>query len=236
MPASANVDNAEKHKFDALAPNWWDPHGPLRTLHHINPLRLEYITRYIDLNGKSLLDIGCGGGLLCEALARQGAQVTGIDISPAPLATARQHCQQSGLVIDYELSGPEQFAQTHPYRFDAVTCMEMLEHVPDPGAVINACATLIKPGGHLFFSTINRTASAWLQAVLGAEYVLNILPRGTHDYSRFIRPSELAEWCRQSGLTVMDISGMTYLPLLDKAILRKNPAVNYLLYARRCDD
>lgn len=229
---SKNIDTAERSKFDSLATDWWNHHGQLRTLHVINPLRLEYINNIVDLSGKSVVDVGCGGGLLCEAMATKGAVVTGIDISDISLSAAKSHCQKSNYNIRYELSDPESFARTHPEKFDVISCMEMLEHVPDPESVIGACATMLKPDGHLFLSTINRTGIAYLMAILGAEYILKLLPRGTHDYARFIRPSELAAWCQTHDLTIKDISGMSYLPVLRKAVLNKTPSVNYLMHAR----
>lgn len=227
-----NIDKAEKNKFEALANNWWDPDGPLKTLHDINVLRLDYIDSHTTkLTGKTIVDVGCGAGILTEAMARKNAIVTGMDISPAAIAVAKQHSRNQALNIDYHLLSPEEFAGEFPHQFDVVTCMEMLEHVPDPVSVVSACATMLKPGGHVFFSTINRTARAYLFAVLGAEYILKVLPAGTHDYSRFIRPSELAAWCQQYGLAVQDISGMSYSPLSRKAALRQSPNVNYLLHA-----
>jgi 2-polyprenyl-6-hydroxyphenyl methylase/3-demethylubiquinone-9 3-methyltransferase len=227
-----NIDNAEKNKFEALAKDWWDPDGPLKTLHDINVLRLDYIDRNTKLSGKTVVDVGCGAGVLTEAMARKNAMVTGMDISPSAIAVAKQHSHNQALSIDYHVSSPEEFAEKFARQFDVVTCMEMLEHVPDPASVVNACATMLKPGGHVFFSTINRTAKAYSFAVLGAEYILKVLPAGTHDYSRFIRPSELAAWCQQYGLTVQDISGMSYSPISRKAALRQSPDVNYLLHAR----
>ncbi|MBM2830248.1 MAG: 3-demethylubiquinone-9 3-methyltransferase [Gammaproteobacteria bacterium] len=232
MPeAMLNVDAQEKGKFDALASEWWNPGGQFKMLHDINPLRLEYIDRGVKLAGKTVLDMGCGGGLLTEAMATKGAYVTGLDISDAPLAVAREHSQQSGLEIQYINAVPEDYAGQNEHRYDVVTCMEMLEHVPDPESIIRACARLIKPRGHVIFSTINRTLKAYLFAILGAEHLLKILPAGTHDYARFIRPSELAAWCQRHGLDVKDIAGMSYIPVMGHATLTKNPDVNYLLHA-----
>jgi 2-polyprenyl-6-hydroxyphenyl methylase/3-demethylubiquinone-9 3-methyltransferase len=226
-----NIDKAEKNKFEALANDWWDPDGPLKTLHDINELRLDYIGRYANLSGKTVVDVGCGAGILTEAMARKNAIVTGMDISPSAIAVAKQHSRNQTLNIDYHLLSPEEFAENFAHQFEVVTCMEMLEHVPDPASVVSACATMLKPGGHVFFSTINRTAKAYMFAVLGAEYILKALPAGTHDYSRFIRPSELSAWCQQYGLAIHDISGMSYSPLSRKAALRQSPDVNYLLHA-----
>ncbi len=234
MPTSyENFDPAEQNKFNAHAAQWWNAHGPLRTLHHINPVRLNYIRDKTSLKGLQVADIGCGGGVLTEGLALEGAEVTGIDISEKAIAAACLHAQNNHLRIQYYTLMPEVFAAQHVHEFDALTCMEMLEHVPDPATIVQACSTLLKPGGHAFFSTINRTPGAYLTAVLGAEYLLKLLPAGTHDYARFIRPSELSKWCRESGLQVRDICGMGYSPLTNKAWLHKNPSVNYLLYATR---
>ena len=226
-----NADTMENHKFDSMATDWWNPNGWLRTLHDINPLRLDYIDCKAGLAGKTVVDIGCGAGLLTEAMRTKNAEVTGIDISPSLISTAREHAHQNNLDINYLISSPELFAGQHARQFDIVTCMEMLEHVPDPGAIVGACARLVKPGGQVFFSTINRTVAAYVFAVIGAEHLLKILPAGTHDYARFIRPFELSEWCRHQGLTVKDISGMSYSPFQRKAALVKNPGINYLLHA-----
>ena len=228
-----NIDDAEIGKFEALAHRWWDPEGDFKALHDINPLRLDYIARRARLDGASVLDVGCGGGILSEAMAATGARVTGIDMAGKPLAVARMHALETGSQLEYLASTPEELAQERPAAFGAVTCMEMLEHVPDYASSIAACAELAEPGGQLFFSTISRTPKAYLLAVLGAEYVLNILPRGTHDYARLIRPSELARAVRRAGLNVEDISGMAYNPFSRKASLSRDTQVNYLLHASK---
>lgn len=228
-----NVDPVEVAKFDALADSWWDPHGQSRPLHEINPLRLQYITDCSSgLERAKVIDVGCGGGILSEAMAKAGAEVTAIDMGEMPLNVARLHALESGLTIDYQQSTAEAMAARSANSFDIVTCMEMLEHVPDPATVIQACATLAKPGGDIFFSTLNRHPKAWLLAVFGAEYLLNILPKGTHDYQRFIRPSELAAWCRASGLQVMNITGINYQPLSKQFRLGQDVDVNYLMHCR----
>src|SRR5436190_16563758 len=213
MSTTANVDTAELAKFEALAARWWDPNAEFKPLHDINPLRLGYIEERASLRGKSVLDVGCGGGILAEAMAAMGARVTGIDLGEAPLAVARLHLKESGQLVDYRYISAEDLAGGQPAAYDVVTCMELLEHVPDPASTIAACATLVKPGGHVFFSTINRNPKAWLYAVVGAEYVLNLLPRGTHEYLKFIKPSEMARMCRAAGLHVAGFTGMHYNPL-----------------------
>ena len=227
-----NIDMNEKRKFDALGQEWWETRGSFRALHDINPVRITYINERAGLKNQSVVDVGCGGGLLTEGMARMGACVTGIDISAVSLTCARQHCMRSGLPIQYDMSSPEEYAARMKHQFDIITCMEMLEHVPDPQAVVNACAQLARPGGHLFFSTLNRTARAYMLAILGAEHLLKLLPAGTHHYAGFIRPSELAAWCRQSGLEIMDITGILYIPFFHKAVLTGDTGVNYLLHAR----
>ena len=227
-----NIDIDEKRKFDAWAHSWWEPRGNFRPLHAINPARIAYINKHAGLKNKAVIDVGCGGGVLAEAMAAMHAEVTGIDISDESLNCARQHGIQSGLSIRYETGTPEDFAARHQRQYDVVTCMEMLEHVPDPHSVVVACARLVKPGGHVFFSTINRTLKAYMLAILGAEHLLKLLPAGTHSYAKFIRPSELAGWCRQSGLEILDITGIHYIPFLHKAVLTGNSGVNYLLHAR----
>ena len=227
---SANYDPAELAKFSALAHRWWDPTSEFRPLHEINPLRLAHIERLGGgLSGKRILDVGCGGGILAEAMAAKGAQVTGIDLADKPLKVAMLHRLESGRAVDYRLVSAEQMAAEAPASFDVVTCMEMLEHVPEPASVVQACAQLVKPGGWVFFSTINRNAKSFAFAIVGAEYVLNLLPKGTHEYARFIRPSELAGYCRQARLEVQDLTGMTYNPISKIYSLGRNMDVNYLL-------
>jgi 2-polyprenyl-6-hydroxyphenyl methylase / 3-demethylubiquinone-9 3-methyltransferase len=231
-----NVDQREISKFDALAARWWDPEGEFKPLHRINPLRLGYIeTRAGNLQNRRILDIGCGGGLLAEALAARGAAVTGLDMAEAPLAVARLHLKESGLTVDYRQATAEAWAAEHPARYDIVTCMEMLEHVPDPAAVIRACAELVKPGGQVFFSTINRNLKSFLMAVVGAEYLLRLIPRGTHEYAKFIRPSELAGWARHAGLELKHSTGIHYDPLSRHYRLGGNVDVNYILHCTRTD-
>ncbi|HPE59815.1 MAG: bifunctional 2-polyprenyl-6-hydroxyphenol methylase/3-demethylubiquinol 3-O-methyltransferase UbiG [Thiothrix sp.] len=226
-----NVDPNEISKFEAIAHRWWDRESEFRPLHQINPLRLNYIdSRAGGLRGKRVVDIGCGGGILAESMARRGAEVSGIDMGETPLNVASLHALESGLAIDYRQISAEQLAQEQPEGFDVVTCMEMLEHVPDPASVIRSCAALARPGGHLFFSTINRNPKAFLFAIVGAEYVLNLLPRGTHEYGKFIRPSELELAARKAGLNINHISGMTYNPLFQSYRLGKDTGVNYLAH------
>jgi 2-polyprenyl-6-hydroxyphenyl methylase/3-demethylubiquinone-9 3-methyltransferase len=227
----SNVDHAEIAKFEALASRWWDKESQFKPLHDINPLRLDFIDARAGLAGKRVIDVGCGGGILSEAMAHRGASVTGIDMGEAPLAVARLHQQESGVDVDYRQASAEEMAAEHPGEFDIVTCLEMLEHVPDPAAVVRACATLVKPGGQVFFSTINRNPKAYAFAILGAEYVLGLLPRGTHEFRKFIRPSELSSWCRATGLRVREQSGMTYNPLTRHYRLNSHDvSVNYLMH------
>jgi 2-polyprenyl-6-hydroxyphenyl methylase/3-demethylubiquinone-9 3-methyltransferase len=231
---TANFDPAELAKFSALAHRWWDPTSEFRPLHEINPLRLAHIERLAGgLAGKRILDVGCGGGILAEAMAARGAQVVGIDLADKPLKVAMLHRMETGSGVDYRLISAEALASEAPASFDAVTCMEMLEHVPQPPSVVDACARLVKPGGLVFFSTINRNAKSFLFAIVGAEYVLNLLPRGTHEYARFIRPSELSRACRDANLEVFDLTGMTYNPLTHVYSLGRDVDVNYLMGARR---
>jgi|TARA_R100001143_G_scaffold56089_1_gene52621 2-polyprenyl-6-hydroxyphenyl methylase / 3-demethylubiquinone-9 3-methyltransferase len=228
-----NVDSGEIAKFNALAERWWDPNSEFRPLHDINPLRLNYIDERLSLPGKKVIDIGCGGGLLSEGMARRGATVTGIDLGEAPLAVARLHAEQSGVQVEYLQVLAEDIAEQRAGEYDAVTCLEMLEHVPDPSSVIRACAKLVKPGGQVFFSTINRNPKAFLFAIVGAEYVLRLLPRGTHEYAKLIRPSELAGWSRDAALDVRDTTGMTYNPVTQVYKLNRDVSVNYLMHAVR---
>lgn len=228
-----NVDPAEIAKFEELAARWWDPHSEFKPLHDINPLRLDYIDRLEPLQGKRVLDVGCGGGLLSEGMAARGAQVTGIDMGEAPLSVARLHLYESGLEVDYRQITAEQLAAEQPASFDIVTCLEMLEHVPQPDSVIAACASLVKPGGLVVFSTLNRNPKSYLFAIIGAEYLLRMLPKGTHDYRKFIRPSELDGWARAADLELRDISGMTYNPLTSTYSLGRDVDVNYLTAYRR---
>ncbi len=228
-----NADPQELEKFSELAHRWWDPNAEFRPLHEINPLRLSFIDNAVDLTGKRVLDVGCGGGILTEGMAARGAQVTGIDLAEKPLAVARLHLIESGLRVDYRLAAAEELARETPGGFDVVTCMELLEHVPDPAATVRACSELAKPGGHAFFATINRNLKAYLFAVIGAEYVLRLLPRGTHDYARFIKPSELAAMCRPAGLDVAGLTGMTYNPLTRVYSLGRDTDVNYILHATK---
>ncbi|WP_028303839.1 bifunctional 2-polyprenyl-6-hydroxyphenol methylase/3-demethylubiquinol 3-O-methyltransferase UbiG [Oceanospirillum maris] len=225
-----NVDYSEVAKFEALASRWWDRESEFKPLHDINPLRLNFIDERAHLAGKKVLDVGCGGGILSESMALRGADVSGIDMGEAPLSVARLHQLESGLTINYRRITAEELAEQEPEQYDVVTCLEMLEHVPEPAKVIAACARLVKPGGQVFFSTINRNPKAYLFAIVGAEYLLKMLPKGTHDFSKFIRPSELGNWCRAAGLKNGDLTGMTYNPLTKHYKLDQDDVqVNYLL-------
>jgi len=228
-----NVDHAEIEKFEELASRWWDPDGEFKPLHDINPLRLGYIDRFAPLAGRHVLDVGCGGGILSEGMAHKGAQVTGIDLGQAPLEVARLHLLESNLEIEYQRIPVEHLAAQRPGAYDVVTCMEMLEHVPDPASVVRACAKLVRPDGWVFFSTLNRNPKSYLFAILGAEYLLGLLPRGTHDYSKFIRPSELERWIRATDLRTLDISGLSYNPLTAGYSLGRDIDVNYLVACRK---
>lgn len=230
-----NADPLEIQKFGELAHRWWDPESEFRPLHEINPLRLDWIDRHASLSGKRVLDVGCGGGILAEGMASRGATVTGIDLSEKALSVARLHLYESNLTVDYLHQSVESLAAEMPAAFDAVTCMEMLEHVPDPGSIVSACAKLVRPGGHVFFSTLNRNPKSYLFAVIGAEYILKMLPRGTHDYAKFIKPSELARSCRLSGLEVRELIGMSYNPLSKIYSLGSDTDVNYLMRTVRND-
>ena len=229
--SGSNFSPAELAKFDRLAARWWDPGGESRPLHELNPARLGYITGRCALRGKRVLDLGCGGGILSEALAREGAEVVGIDLAPEVLEVARLHLLESGLRVDYRQQSAEELAANEPERFDVVVCMEMLEHVPDPGSVIASIARLLKPGGQAFLATLNRTPRAFAAAIVGAEYLLRLLPRGTHSYASFIRPAELAAALRSEGLVLHDVSGLHYLPFFGKAWVGPGAAVNYLAWA-----
>jgi 2-polyprenyl-6-hydroxyphenyl methylase/3-demethylubiquinone-9 3-methyltransferase len=226
-----NVSHAEIGKFGALANRWWDPEGPQRALHELNPARLGYVRDRMPLRGARILDVGCGAGILSEALAREGAEVVALDLAPELIDIAALHLLESGLKVDYRLQSVEALAEQMPASFDAITCMEMLEHVPDPASVLRACASLLKPGGKLFVSTLNRTPLAFAVAIVGAEYVAGLLPKGTHDYKSFIRPSELSAWLREAGLRLDDISGLAYDPIRRKAWVSRRAEINYLACA-----
>ena len=231
--SAINADPAELQKFSELAHRWWDPASEFKPLHDINPLRLGWINGKAALLDKTVLDVGCGGGILTESMAAAGARVTGIDLSEKALSVARLHLFESGHSVDYRLISAEDLAAEMPAHFDVVTCMEMLEHVPDPASTIAACAHLVKPGGHVFFSTLNRNLKAYVQAIIGAEYVLKMLPRGTHEYAKFIKPSELSRHCRNAGLDTHELIGLSYNPLSRVYSLGRDTDVNYLLHTRR---
>ena len=233
---AGNVDAAEVAKFNALASRWWDPDGDFRPLHEINPLRLDWIRQHTELKDKAIVDIGCGGGILTESMSLAGGKVCGIDMADGPLTVARLHQAESGTDVTYEQMTAEELAADRPAKFDVVTCLEMLEHVPDPAAVIRSCAELVKPGGNVFFSTINRNPKSFAFAIVGAEYVLKLLPAGTHEYQKFIRPSELEEWARNAGLELRASIGMHYNPLTKDYSLGPNLDVNYLMYFQRPGD
>ncbi|KPQ27621.1 MAG: 3-demethylubiquinone-9 3-O-methyltransferase [Marinobacter excellens HL-55] len=232
--SNQNVDHSEIAKFEALASRWWDPTSEFKPLHDINPLRLNYIDERVSLTGKKVLDVGCGGGLLSEGMALRGAHVTGIDMGEAPLSVAKLHGLESGVKVDYRQITVEELAQDpeHAGQYDAVTCLEMLEHVPDPSSVIRACAAMLRPGGHMFVSTINRNHKSFLFAIVGAEYVLNLLPKGTHEWKKFIRPSEMSDYLRHANLEVQELTGMTYNLITKVYKLGRDVDVNYLMHAR----
>ena len=230
---SKNFSQAELDKFDDLAQRWWDPRGPQKALHALNPARLGYVAERVQLRGAAVLDVGCGGGLLSEALAQAGAKVTAIDLAPNLLKVARLHGLESGIKVDYREMPVEALAEQAPASFDAITCMEMLEHVPEPASIIEACAKLLKPGGRLFLSTLNRTPAAFALAIVGAEYVARVLPKGTHQYRDFIKPSELAKWLREAGLELEDVSGLMYEPWRNSARVVSRTDINYLACARK---
>lgn len=235
MTNTKNVDPNEIRKFEELASRWWDKDSEFKPLHDINPLRSNWIDNLSPVAEKKVLDVGCGGGILAEALAQRGAMVTGIDMGDAPLGVAKLHQLESGLSIDYHKSTAEDFAKDHENAFDVVTCLEMLEHVPDPSSVVSACATMVKPGGHVFFSTINRNPKAFLFAIIGAEYILRLLPRGTHEYAKFIRPSELVNWSREANLQVNQMTGLLFNPLTKKYKLSDTDMdVNYMISTQKC--
>lgn len=228
-----NADPLELDKFSQLAHRWWDPQSEFRPLHEINPLRLAWIDQHAGLSGKKVLDIGCGGGILSEGMAQAGANVTGIDLSEKALGVARLHLLESGRQVDYRMISAEELAAQAPGTFDVVTCMEMLEHVPDPASIVASCSALVKPGGHVFFSTLNRNLKSYLLAVVGAEYILQLLPKGTHDYAKFIKPSELSRWAKSVGLEPDELIGMTYNPLSKKYSLGGDTDVNYLMHTAK---
>ncbi len=231
--STKNIDTAEIAKFEALASRWWDATSEFKPLHEINPLRLNYIDRRVSLENKEVIDVGCGGGILSESMAKAGAKVTGIDMGKAPLNVAKLHALESGVEINYLQSTAEDIAIQYPQKFDVVTCLEMLEHVPNPQSVIESCYKLVKPGGHVFFSTINRNPKAYLFAIVGAEYLLNLLPKGTHEYNKFITPAELESWARTAELAVRELTGMTYNLLSKKYSLGHDVSVNYLMHCTK---
>jgi 2-polyprenyl-6-hydroxyphenyl methylase/3-demethylubiquinone-9 3-methyltransferase len=233
MNSASNSDQRELDKFGEVAHHWWDSNSEFRPLHDINPARLGWIDRSAALKGQRVIDVGCGGGLLSEGMAAMGAQVTGIDLSERALSVARLHLYESGLAVEYRLISAEAIASESPAGFDLVTCLEMLEHVPDPASTVAACARLVKPGGQVFLSTLNRNVKSYMLAVVGAEYVLNLIPRGTHDYTRFLKPAELTRLCRQAGLEVLEIAGLHYNPFSREAWIDRKTDVNYLIRARR---
>jgi 2-polyprenyl-6-hydroxyphenyl methylase/3-demethylubiquinone-9 3-methyltransferase len=230
---SSNIDEAEIAKFEAMAPRWWDTQGDFKALHDINVLRLNYINQRAPLAGKSVLDVGCGGGIFSEAVASRGAVVSGIDMGQTALGVARLHLRESGLQVDYQRASAEKFAATHPAHFDVVTCLELLEHVPQPASVVKACTAMVKPGGDVFFATLNRNLKSFLFAIVGAEYILGLVRKGTHTYRKFIKPIELQNWATASGLSFMDLTGLHYNPILKRYALGGNTHVNYLMHFKK---
>jgi len=235
MTNSDNFDPAEIAKFEDLAYRWWDKDSEFKPLHDINPLRLNFIDERVNLAGKKVLDVGCGGGILSESMAVKGASVKGIDLGKAPLSVAQLHAKESNLDISYEMIAAEDIAQREPGSYDVVTCLEMLEHVPSPESIVAACSKLVKPGGHVFFSTLNRNPKSYLFAVIGAEYILNLLPKGTHEYKKFIRPSELDRWCRNTKLSSKELIGMSYNPITKHYWLGRDVSVNYMLHTKKSE-
>lgn len=233
MTAVENVHHHEIHKFGSQAERWWDPQGEFKTLHDINPLRIRFIREYTAIENKRIVDVGCGGGILSEGLAKHSADVTGIDLSEELIDVADLHGLESGINVHYQKISAEEFAEQQPESFDLVTCMEMLEHVPDPSSIVSACAKMVKPGGYVFFSTLNRKPKAWLLAIVGAEHLLKMLPKGTHDYKTFIKPSELSGWCRHAGLEMRGIVGIEYNPISKRFSLGKDIDVNYIIAYQR---
>jgi 2-polyprenyl-6-hydroxyphenyl methylase / 3-demethylubiquinone-9 3-methyltransferase len=233
--SASNHDPREIARFDDIAQRWWDPQGEFKPLHALNPVRLAYVEARAGLKDKRVLDVGCGGGLLSEAMARVGAAVTGIDLAPMTIEVAELHALDSGIAVDYRRQSAETHALQHPDEYDVITCMEMLEHVPEPMSVLRALHRMVRPNGYVFLSTLNRNLKSYLLSILGAEYVLNLLPRGTHTYERFIRPSELARWSRAAGLVLEDVSGLSYDPFSNSSMLSENVDVNYLMCVRRQD-
>lgn len=231
----SNIDQQEIEKFSELASRWWDEESEFKPLHDINPIRLNYIQQHAPLAGKQVVDVGCGGGILSESMARAGANVTGIDLAQAALDIAKLHAVEANVKVDYQCTSTEDFAEASAGQFDIVTCMEMLEHVPEPAAIVEACSKMLKPGGSAFFSTLNRNGKSWLFAIVGAEYVLQLLPRGTHQWNRFIKPSELASWCRPADLEISDLTGMTYNPITKVYQTDTDISVNYLLHSTKSE-